>query len=175
LPILGRSFAKSLSKVLNTLRKRTFTHPWAIVRQNPLNSAVDTEDVNVRPAPGDRSLPRQAPEDERSSPGHTYTLARGRTFTQHWAIVRPRGNLFSRDLFRSQSPLTHHFPYSSTASPLRRKVFSAHRLSSHLTTPPPPPQITHQFIPNHHKPPQNTISGHPIPLQSPIFQFPLFP
>jgi hypothetical protein len=71
--------------------KRTFAHPWAIVRRSAPNSVVDTDEVNVRPALGDRSPPHQAPKDERSFPSYTHTLAHGRTFAQHWAIVRPRG------------------------------------------------------------------------------------
>jgi hypothetical protein len=69
--------------------KRTFAHPGAIVRRSAPNSAVNTEEANVRPALGDRSPPRQAPKDERSFPSYTHTLARGRTFAQHWAIFRP--------------------------------------------------------------------------------------
>jgi hypothetical protein len=159
--------------VLNTLRKRTFAHPWAIVRRSALNSSVDTEEENVRPALGDRSLPRQAPKDERSSPSYTHTLARRRTFAQDWAIVRPRKAPSSRDLFRSL-PHPHYFPIPHNPSPLRRKHLPY--TSSHSTShdPPPPPQITIPLIHNHHQPPHNTISGHPIPLQSPPFSiFPL--
>jgi hypothetical protein len=46
---------KVLSKVLNTLRKQTFTHPWVIVRQKPLQSAKHIEEANVRPSLGDHS------------------------------------------------------------------------------------------------------------------------
>jgi hypothetical protein len=75
--------------------------------------------VNVRPALGDRSLPRQAPEDERLSPGHTRTLARGRTFAQHWAIVRPRRDLFHVTYLGHQYHFTHHFhlPHSTCPTP----------------------------------------------------------
>jgi hypothetical protein len=58
---------------ISTLRKRTFVQHWAIVCRSPLNSAKDTEEANVRLALGDRSLPRQAPMDEHSSPTtHAY-------------------------------------------------------------------------------------------------------
>jgi hypothetical protein len=58
---------------IGTLRKRTFAHPWAIVHISPLNSAVDTEEANVRPALGDRSLPRQAPRTNVRPPAtHTH-------------------------------------------------------------------------------------------------------
>ena len=40
---------------IGTLRKQTFTLPWAIVRRSPLQSAKHTEDANVRPPLGDRS------------------------------------------------------------------------------------------------------------------------
>jgi hypothetical protein len=48
--------------------KRTIAPPWAIVRRSALNKAADTEEANDRTSLGDRSLTRQAPEDERSSP-----------------------------------------------------------------------------------------------------------
>jgi hypothetical protein len=41
---------------------------WAIVHLSALNNAADTEEANVRPELGDRSLTRQAPVDEHSSP-----------------------------------------------------------------------------------------------------------
>jgi hypothetical protein len=123
-----------------TLRKRTFAHTWVIVRQNPLQSAKHTEEANVRPYLGDRSPPRQVQKDERSSPCHTRTLARVRTFAHHWVIVRPRDGC-SHVTYLGHLPLTypslsliHHSP------PLRRTAFSAHRhsfTSRHFQTPPP--------------------------------------
>jgi hypothetical protein len=56
--------------------KRTIAPPWAIVRRSALNNAADTEEANDRTSLGDRSLPRQAPVDERSSPAtHTHCPA----------------------------------------------------------------------------------------------------
>jgi hypothetical protein len=155
--MLERSFAEVLSQVLNTLRRRTLAHPWAVVRRNPLNSAVDTKEVNVRPALGDRLLPCQVLEDERSSPGHTRTLARGGTFAQHWSIVHPRGEL------PHVTYLGHFHLLLPSLSPTPPTLHHAAH-SSHLTT-----TINHHKAPtkssrNHHKPPQNTPHCHHQPL-----------
>jgi hypothetical protein len=68
-------------------------HPWAIIRISPLQSAKHTEEANVRPPLGDRSLPRQAHKGARSSPTHARTNTRARMFAHPWAIIRPQGRL----------------------------------------------------------------------------------
>jgi hypothetical protein len=40
---------------IGILRKRTFAHPWAIVRRSHLQSAKHIEEVNVCPPLGDHS------------------------------------------------------------------------------------------------------------------------
>jgi hypothetical protein len=143
-----------------------FAHPWAIIRRSALNSSVDTEEANVRPALGDHSLPRQVPKDEHSSPSYTHTLARGRTFAQHWAIVRPRGKLPHVTYlghFHLILPSLSHTPPPSITPPTLHISRSSPTTTNHYSTHPQPPP-----------PPHNTISGHPIPLQGPPFSiFPL--
>jgi hypothetical protein len=126
--------------------KRTFTHPWAIVRRSALNCAADTDEANVRLALGDRSLSRQAPVDERSSSTHTHTLTCGRTFAQHWAIVRPRVTS-SHVTYLGHGPHTPSFSHQlpTPHEPIFHAVHPP-RLSTHH-------QITtnhHQALPNHH-------------------------
>jgi hypothetical protein len=145
--------------VLNTLRKRTFAHHWAIVRRSALNSAIDTEEANVRLELGDRSLPRQAPKDERSSPSYTHTLARRRTFAQHWAIIRPRGKCphvtylgHFHLIYPSLSPT---FTYPTAPAPRRPR---SHRLRT------PQPTTRHPLNHhNHHKTPHWPIYTPTLP------------
>jgi hypothetical protein len=127
-----------------------FAHPWAIVIRSALQSAVDTEEANVRPSLGDRSPPRQAYKDARSSPGHTRTQARVRTFAQHWAIVRPRmmllhvtylGHLF----FPSLSPTPRN-------PPSRRPLLTSH---NHHKSPTKSSPTTTK---HHSRPPSATTS-----------------
>jgi hypothetical protein len=136
--------------------KRTFAHPWAIVRRSTLNCVADTDEANVRLALGDRSFPRQATVDECSSPSHTRILTCGRTFAQQWTIVRPQGNHLSRDLFRSPNPL--HPSLSLTPLHLPHAVHSP-------TTPNSPtyhkaPTKSPQLTTNRGKPPLTTTIGH---------------
>jgi hypothetical protein len=152
--------------VLNTLRKRTFAHPWAIVRRNLLNCSKHTEEANVRPALGDRSLPRQAHKDARLSPAHAAPLAQVRMFTQHWAIVRPRGELLH------VTYLGHFPPYFPSLSPTPQNLPPRRPLSHRVRTPQPTTK--------HHQstttPPTPTTTLHYRPLflpHCPIFRSPL--
>jgi hypothetical protein len=111
-PSLSDRSHKSSKKVLNTLMKRTFAHLWAIVRLSVLNKAADTEEANDRTSLGDRSLTRQAPVDERSSPAaHAHAHATAPRENDRPAVCdrSHTGYPAPRDLFRSRPSHIHHF------------------------------------------------------------------
>jgi hypothetical protein len=128
---------------ISTLRKRTFAHPWAIVR--PLARCTRTR---VRPQP---------------TLCHWHECERSPLTGRSFAL---EGTL-SRDLFRSPSP---HLPPS--LSLLQHNPFHT-ALSPRLTNLSPTTTNHHQSLQNHHsqKPPVHTHHLRP-PHSSPLPHFP---
>jgi hypothetical protein len=96
------------------LRKRTIAPLWAIARITFLQSAKPTEEANVRPPLGDRSLDRRVHKGARSSPAHARINTQVRTFAHPWVIVRPRGRMSHVTYLAHFPPFPHHF-YNNVA------------------------------------------------------------